>query len=45
MLVQHLAANGDAPQVGRVHAVVVVVVAVVVAAVGPAEARLLERPL
>ena len=48
VLVQHLAAHGDAAQVGRVHVHVVVVVvaaAVVVAAVCPAEAGLLQRPL
>ena len=49
VLVQHLAADGDAPQVGRVHVAVVVtaaaVVVVVVAAVGPAESRLLQRSL
>ena len=47
VLVEHLTADGDAAQVGRVqvNVVVVMTVAVVAVAVGSAEARLLQRSL
>ena len=48
VLVEHLTADGDAAQVGRVqqvNVVVVMIVAVVAVAVGSAEARLLQRSL